>query len=256
MHKTKTERRTNPTPNLLAGNSSTVSSRWITKYRDVPIAKVIAAMRMNDNPKPLLMRRSILDSPLLLLNFNNCVTPTPTDAKLNEVRSHARKVRSEAKWSRATDPVFSRRSDPKFTHDFGFLTLMGPSRLSVSSLSRGSTIESSSAGKKGSTSELTESYWELLACIGTPLSTIVAVVSCSLSYYCCLLFLFLLLTTVDTALHCTSNASVTITSSNGESLAGSARVAAGLSSSGSVPEEAQMRRRGRECGSKKSTNGT
>ena len=190
MHKTRTERRTNPTPNLLAGNSSTVSSRWITKYRDVPIARVIAATRMKDNPKPLLMRRSISDSPLLLLNFNNCATPTPTEAKLKEVRSHARKVRSEAKWSRATEPVFSRRSDPKFTHDFGFLTLMGPSRLSVSSLSRGSARESSSVGKKGSTSELTESYWELLACIWIPLSAIDAVVSSSLSCYFCLPYFF------------------------------------------------------------------
>jgi hypothetical protein len=34
--------------------------------------------------------------------------PTPADAKARLVRTYARKVRSDARWSRATEPVFCR----------------------------------------------------------------------------------------------------------------------------------------------------
>jgi hypothetical protein len=34
--------------------------------------------------------------------------PTPADAKARLVRTYAKKVRSDARWSRATDPLFWR----------------------------------------------------------------------------------------------------------------------------------------------------
>lgn len=37
--------------------------------------------------------------------------PTPADANERLVRTYARKVRSEARWSRATEPVFCRVSE-------------------------------------------------------------------------------------------------------------------------------------------------
>jgi hypothetical protein len=37
--------------------------------------------------------------------------PTPADAKARQVRTYARKVRSDARWSRATEPVFRRVSE-------------------------------------------------------------------------------------------------------------------------------------------------
>ena len=37
--------------------------------------------------------------------------PTPADAKERLVRTYARKVRSDARWSRATEPVFRRVSE-------------------------------------------------------------------------------------------------------------------------------------------------
>ena len=37
--------------------------------------------------------------------------PTPADAKERLVRTYARKVRSDARWSRATEPVFRKVSE-------------------------------------------------------------------------------------------------------------------------------------------------
>jgi hypothetical protein len=47
--------------------------------------------------------------------------PTPADAKERLVRTYARKVRSDARWSRATEPVFRKVSESlNGTFGFGF----------------------------------------------------------------------------------------------------------------------------------------
>jgi hypothetical protein len=70
--------------------------------------------------------------------------PTPADAKERLVRTYARKVRSDARWSRATEPVFRRVSETlngtfgvvpagagtELSSAFGWEEVDGPSRTS------------------------------------------------------------------------------------------------------------------------------
>lgn len=48
-----------------------------------------------------------MDEEELLLRRKSWVMAMPMEAKASEVRSQARKVRSRARWSRATEPRFS-----------------------------------------------------------------------------------------------------------------------------------------------------
>lgn len=114
-----------PTPTLLTGYSLRRSISWTAKYRTVPMPKVNMATTMNERPRPLLKPSIVALDSVTSLNLSSCEIPTPTDAMDNDVRSHARNVLSEAKWSLATDPRFSNRSAPYWNHCVGLLTTGG-----------------------------------------------------------------------------------------------------------------------------------
>lgn len=64
------------------------------------------------NPSRVVVR-VVIRALVSLCKRKNCVTATPMLAKASDVRSHARNVRSLARWSRATAPSFLSLTDPK-----------------------------------------------------------------------------------------------------------------------------------------------
>jgi len=95
-----------------AGKSPWGSARWMVKYRTVPIASTVIPNAISVAPNGRAYGATAIspfDEPFALAfteTRNSCTSATPADAKERLVRTYARKVRSEARWSRATEPVF------------------------------------------------------------------------------------------------------------------------------------------------------
>lgn len=102
---------TSTTVPLLAGNLPRITHDCATKYRRAPSSSVRILIPRNVAPSGLPKRRSVAllceepepklgssEPPVsdkLVLRRKSCVTAMPMDAKAREVRSQARKVRSE-----------------------------------------------------------------------------------------------------------------------------------------------------------------
>lgn len=85
---------------LLAGNLPLMTHSCPWKYLLAPNKSVRMLIPRKAEPRGLPSRRSValselpLPSDMVVLRRKSCVTATPMDAKANEVRSHARNVRS------------------------------------------------------------------------------------------------------------------------------------------------------------------
>jgi len=100
-----------------AGNNPFGSARWTAKYRNVPVTStampnamsVAPNGRANDSTAIPLCKG--LFALVLTETRKSCTRATPADANARLVRTYAKKVRSDARWSRATEPVFCRVSE-------------------------------------------------------------------------------------------------------------------------------------------------
>lgn len=95
----------NQTALLVAGKRPVWSTDCTWKYLEVPTIKINIPQLTNIVPKIVLAE--CMNLSLLSMSRNSWVRATPTLAKVRPVLNHARNVRSFAKWSLATDWVFS-----------------------------------------------------------------------------------------------------------------------------------------------------
>lgn len=87
------------------GNLPLIKALWTVKYRAIPIARTKRPKRTVVAPNG--RAKAFLDEALGAM-VKSCTRATPVETIARLVLTYARKVRSEARWSLATLPEFSR----------------------------------------------------------------------------------------------------------------------------------------------------